>query len=168
LRILSKETGDPGLIFVDETEPILANRDFAMNFVKVGLQEGRKARQAYILAFQRAEAIKQVGMSELIRGQCQTGFFFRNPTANASDYDEWDLNPAELDFIFGKEFQGYPYAVLVKKYATGESAILDINMSSLGRYFNAYQSGNTDIRVLRQMKEKHGDNFLDFYLDAAR
>lgn len=168
LRMLSRETGDPCLIFIDETEPMLANPDFAKNFVKVGLQEGRKARQAYILAFQRAEAIKQAGMSELIRGQCQTGFFFRNPTANAADYDEWDLNPAELNFVLGKEFEGYPYAVLVKKYATGESAVLDINMNSLGRYFNAYQSGNTDIRALHRMKEKHGEDFLDPYLDLPR
>lgn len=168
LRMLSRETGDPCLIFIDETEPMLANRDFAMNFVKVGLQEGRKARQAYILAFQRPEAIKQAGMSELIRGQCQTGFFFRNTTANAADYDEWDLTPAELNFILGKEYEGHPYAVLVKKYASGESAVIDINMSSLGRYFNAYQSGNTDIRALRRMQEKHGDDFLQPYLDLPR
>lgn len=68
--MLSKETGDPALIFIDETEPMLANRDFAMNFVEVGLQGGRKARQAYFLAFQRPDAIKQASMSELIRGQC--------------------------------------------------------------------------------------------------
>jgi hypothetical protein len=50
-KMLSKETGDPGLIFMDETEPMLANKQFAMNFVKVGLQERGKAPQAYILAF---------------------------------------------------------------------------------------------------------------------
>lgn len=168
LRMLSKETGDPCLIFIDETEPMLANPEFAKSFVKVGLQEGRKARQAYVLAFQRPEAIKQAGMSELIRGQCQTGFFFRNPTALASDYDEWDLNPAELNFVLGKEFEGYPYAVLIKKYATGESAVIDINMSGLGNYFNAYQSGNSDIRMLNKMKEKHGEEFLQHYLNSPR
>lgn len=168
LRMLSKETGDPALIFIDETEPMLANRDFAMNFVKVGLQEGRKARQAYILAFQRPEAIKQAGMSELIRGQCQTGIFLRNPMADPADYSEWDLNPAEFAFIAGKEFVGNPYAILVKKYATGESVVLDFNMSGLGRYFNAFQSGNTDIRLLKQAQEKYGDSFLEPYLDMPR
>jgi type IV secretion/conjugal transfer VirB4 family ATPase len=168
LRMLSKETGDPALIFIDETEPMLANKDFAMNFVKVGLQEGRKARQAYILAFQRPEAIKQAGMSELIRGQCQTGIFLRNPMASPDDYSEWDLNPAEFAFICGKEYAERPYSILVKKYATGESVVLDINMSSLGRYFNAFQSGNTDIRLLKQAQEKHGENFLEHYLDAVR
>ena len=168
LRMLSKETGDPALIFIDETEPMLANREFAMNFVKVGLQEGRKARQAYILAFQRPEAIKQAGMSELIRGQCQTGIFLRNPMADPDDYSEWDLNPAEFAFICGKDFGANPYAVLVKKYATGESAVLDFNLSALGRHFNAFQSGNTDIRLLQAMKDKHGDAFLYPYLDAPR
>ncbi|PZR86532.1 MAG: hypothetical protein DI537_28385 [Stutzerimonas stutzeri] len=167
LRMLSKETGDPALIFIDETEPMLANREFAMNFVKVGLQEGRKARQAYILAFQRPEAIKQAGMSELVRGQCQTGIFLRNPMASPEDYSEWGLTPAEFSFIANRDSSN-PYAVLVKKYATGESVVLDFNLSSLGRYFNAFQSGNTDIRLLQAMKDKHGDNFLSHYLDAPR
>ncbi len=61
LRMLATETGDPALIFIDETEPMLQNPEFAKDFVKTGLQEGRKARQAYILAFQRVEAIKGAG-----------------------------------------------------------------------------------------------------------
>lgn len=42
LRMLSKETGDPALIFIDETEPMLANKDFAMNFVKSGCRRAEK------------------------------------------------------------------------------------------------------------------------------
>ncbi|MPR09533.1 VirB4 family type IV secretion system protein [Microvirga tunisiensis] len=168
LRMLADETGDPSLIFVDETEPMLANPKFAKDFVQVGLQEGRKKRQAYILAFQRAGAIKAAGISELIRTQCQTAYFFRNPTALASDYDEFDLNASELDFILGREFQNFPYAVLVKKFSTGESAVLDINLASIGKYFNAYQSGITNLRILRHMQEKHGDDFLEPYLNASR
>lgn len=168
LRMLSSETGDPALIFIDETEPMLQNPEFAKDFVRVGLQEGRKARQAYVLAFQRVEAIKAAGMSEMIRGQCKTAFFFRNPTALEDDFKEWDLNSAEIAFIQNKEFQNYPYAVLVKKYDTGESAIIDCDMKSLGRYFNAYQSGNTDQRLLAAAKERHGEHWLDAYLDMPR
>lgn len=168
LRMLSSETGDPALIFIDETEPMLQNKEFAKDFVRVGLQEGRKARQAYVLAFQRVEAIKAAGMSEMIRGQCKTAFFFRNPTALEDDFKEWDLNSAEIAFIQNKEFQNFPYAVLVKKYDTGESAIIDCDMKSLGRYFNAYQSGNTDQRALAAAKERHGDHWLDHYLDMPR
>ncbi len=107
-------------------------------------------------------------MSELIRGQCKTAFFFRNPSALEGDFDEWDLTSAEIAFIQNKEFQHVPYAVLVKKYDTGESAIIDCDMKSLGRYFNAYQSGIPDRRLLASAKEKHGENWLDPYLDMAR
>jgi hypothetical protein len=107
-------------------------------------------------------------MSELIRGQCQTGIFLCSQMASPEDYGEWDLNPAEFAFISGKEYVGAPYAVLVKKYATGESVVLDFNMASVGRYFNAFQSGNTDIRLLKQAQDKHREQFLEPYLDAAR
>jgi type IV secretion system protein VirB4 len=168
LKMLSQETGDPALIFIDETEPMLQNPEFAKDFVRTGLQEGRKARQAYILAFQRAEAIRATGMSEMIRGQCKTAFFFRNPAALAEDFTEWGLNTAEIAFIQNKDFQNYPYAVLVKKYETGESAIIDLDMKSLGRYFNGYQSGNTDRRLLAKAQAEFGDNWVDRYLDLPR
>lgn len=168
LQMLSQETGDPALIFIDETEPMLQNPEFAKQFVRTGLQEGRKARQAYILAFQRVEAIKATGMSEMIRGQCKTAFFFRNPTAMPEDFAEWDLNTAEIEFIQNKDFQNYPYAVLVKKYDTGESAIVDLDMKSLGRYFNGFQSGNTDQRAMRKAQADFGENWLEHYLDMPR
>lgn len=75
---------------------------------------------------------------------------------------------AEFAFICGKEYAERNYAILFKKYATGESVLLDINMSSIGRYFNAFQSGNTDIRLLKQAQEKHGEDFLEAYLDMPR
>lgn len=39
-------------------------------------------------------------------------------------------------------------------------------MSSLGRTFNAFRSGNTDVRLQQAIKDKHGENFLYPYLDA--
>lgn len=168
IRMISKETGDPTLIFIDETQPMLQNRKFADDFVRTGLQEGRKIRQCYVLAFQTAEAIRTAGMSEVIRGQCQTAFFFRNPTAQAADYDDWRLTPSELAFVLGKEFAGYPFAVLIKKYASQQSAIVDISLSSLGHYFNAYQSGSPDVRLLSHMQSLHADAFLEPFLLAPR
>ncbi|WP_114944365.1 hypothetical protein [Microvirga calopogonii] len=169
IRSNATTTGSPSLVFVDETEPMLQNELFRNNFVKVGLQEARKLRQAYILAFQRPEAIKATGMSELIRGQCQTVFFYRNRNAKPEDYDDWGLNESELAFVLGKDFAGpeHKYAVLVKKYSTGQSAILDINLSVLGRYLKVFSSGRPAVIELTKAIEKYGkDAFLEPYLNG--
>lgn len=78
------------------------------------------------------------------------------------------LHPPEFAFIAGKELIGNPYAILVKKCATGESVVLDFNISGLGRYFNTFQSDNTDIRLHKQAHDKYGDGFLKPYLDMPR
>jgi hypothetical protein len=43
----------------------------------------------------------------------------RPETALPSHYDEWDLNPAELSLIKGKELENDLYAGLGKKHAMG-------------------------------------------------
>ena len=47
------ETGVPALIMIDETAPMLKNQMFK-DYFEIGLQEGRKKRQAYLCAFQQA------------------------------------------------------------------------------------------------------------------
>jgi hypothetical protein len=57
---------------------------------------------------------------------------FDAPDALPSDYDEWDLNPAELPLITGKELEHDLDAGLGKKHAMGESAVLAIKMLGSG------------------------------------
>jgi hypothetical protein len=60
----------------------------------------------------------------------------RPATALPSHYGEWDLNPAELSLIIGKELEHDLYAGLGKKHAMGESAVLAIKMLGFGCSFN--------------------------------
>jgi len=92
INTISVSTGNPSLIMIDETAPMLQNKMFRDNFI-VGLQEGRKNRQAYMVSFQRANVLDKLGIGDVVRGQAQTVMFFRNPAANESDYENWNLNP---------------------------------------------------------------------------
>ncbi len=85
IQIETGETGVPSLIMIDETAPMLKHPMFRDYFI-IGLQEGRKKRQAYLCAFQQPNVIDKLGVGEVIRGQCQTVMFFRNPQAMPEDY----------------------------------------------------------------------------------
>lgn len=74
IHSVSGDTGDPSLIMIDETAPMLKHPMFRDQFV-IGLQEGRKKRQAYLCAFQQPNIVDSLGMGEVIRGQCQTVIF---------------------------------------------------------------------------------------------
>ncbi len=159
------ETGVPSLIMIDETAPMLKHPMFR-DYFAIGLQEGRKKRQAYLCAFQQPNIIDKLGVGEVIRGQCQTVIFFRNPQAMPEDYVNWNLTTAETDFIFGKSYRDFPYAILLSRPATGESVILDVDLSGLGPYLRLYNSGRKNVLLVEELIKEYGEeNFVTKYLN---
>jgi len=159
------ETGVPSLIMIDETAPMLKHPMFRDYFI-IGLQEGRKKRQSYLCAFQQPNVIDKLGVGEVIRGQCQTVIFFRNPQARLEDYVNWNLTQNEMDFIFGKTYRDFPYAILLSRPATGESVILDVNLGGLGPYLRLYNSSRKNVLLVEQLIKEYGeDNFVTKYLN---
>ena len=166
-RILADAKGDPRLIFIDETEPLLRNQGFQHRYRKL-LQEGRKERQVIISCFQRPSAPADLGLGDVIRGQCPTIFFFRNPQAQPEDYEDWRLSERELKFIRGETHKRKRYAVLVKRYTEqGESVILDTDLSRLGPLMKIYHSGRKEVELMNRMRAEYGPDALAQYLVAA-
>jgi type IV secretion system protein VirB4 len=167
IQATTGETGDPSLIMIDETAPMLKHPMFRDNFI-VGLQEGRKKRQAYLCAFQQPNIVDSLGLGEVIRGQCQTVIFFRNPQAMEEDYANWKLTPREMDFIFGRSFKEFPYAILLAKPSIGESVILDVNLGGLGPYLKLYSSGRKHVLLAEELANEYGESaFVEKFLELA-
>ncbi len=168
IQTLSTVMGTPSLIMIDETAPMLEHPMFKDSFI-VGLREGRKKRQAYLCAFQQPRFLDDNGLGDVIRGQCQTVIFFRNPQANPSDYATWNLTPREMNFILGKEFADRKYAILVSRPAIHESVILDVDLSGLGSLLKIYSSGNKSVilaeRLAKQVQDT--DALVQAYLEQA-
>ena len=168
IHVQASATGKPSLIMIDETAPMLEHPMFKEQFI-VGLREGRKKRQAFLCAFQQPRFLDDNGLGDVIRGQCQTVIFFRNPQANPSDYATWNLTPREMNFILGKEFADRKYAILVSRPAIHESVILDVDLSGLGPYLKVYSSGNKNVLLAEQLAKQLNDTdaLVRAYLDRA-
>jgi type IV secretion system protein VirB4 len=161
--------GNPSLIMIDETAPMLENKMFRDNFI-VGLQEGRKNRQAYMVAFQRANVLDKLGIGDVVRGQAQTVLFFRNPGADANDYQYWNLNPLEMAFIRDKAYPNLKRAVLLSRPVNGESVILSTELGGLGNLLRLFESGRSSVLLAEDLYKQYGNTFVDEYLrkqDAA-
>ncbi len=156
IHTLATANGTPSLIMIDETAPMLEHPMFKESFI-VGLREGRKKRQAFLCAFQQPRFLDDNGLGDVIRGQCQTVIFFRNPQANPSDYATWNLTPREMNFILGKEFADRKYAILVSRPAIHESVILDVDLSGLGPYLRVYSSGNKNVLLAEKLASQIQD-----------
>ena len=155
--------GNPSLIMIDETAPMLENKMFRDNFI-AGLQEGRKNRQAYMAAFQRANVLDKLGIGDVVRGQAQTVLFFRNPAADANDYAHWNLNPLEMAFIQGKAYPNLKRAVLLSRPVTGESVILNTELGGLGNMLRLLESGRSSVLLAEELYKMYGTNFVSEYL----
>ena len=169
IHTVAAAQGTPSMIMIDETAPMLEHPMFKESFI-VGLREGRKKRQAFLCAFQQPNFLEEHNLGDVIRGQCQTVIFFRNPQATEKDYASWNLSPREMNFILGKEFADRKYAILVSRPSVHESVILDVNLSGLGPYLKVYSSGNKHVLLAEQLKAQFGDDqaaFLRAYLDKA-
>jgi len=160
------EANAPAFIFIDETEPMLRNPQFRTYYLTM-LQEYRKRGAAVISAFQRPEAIAQAGMSEAIRGQCQTMFFFPNPQAKAEDYADWSLTDSEWAYIKGSLplSRRLPRSVLVKR-AGGESVVLDTDLSPLGPTLRVFASGRDSVSLAGELQRRFGPDWVEHYLAA--
>lgn len=155
--------GNPSLIMIDETAPMLENKMFRDNFI-TGLQEGRKNRQAYMVAFQRANVLDKLGIGDVVRGQAQTVLFFRNPAADANDYAHWNLNPLETAFIQGKAYPNLKRAVLLSRPVNGESVILNTELGGLGNLLKLFESGRSSVLLAEELYKTYGNNFVAEYL----
>ena len=156
--------GNPSLIMIDETAPMLENKMFRDNFI-AGLQEGRKNRQAYMVAFQRANVLDKLGIGDVVRGQAQTVLFFRNPAADAADYAHWNLNPLEMAFIQGKAYPNLKRAVLLSRPVNGESVILNTELGGLGNLLRLFESGRSSVLLAEELYKMYGTNFVSKYLE---
>jgi type IV secretion system protein VirB4 len=155
----------PALIFIDETEPVVRHPMFRQFFLQM-LQEYRKKGAAVISAFQRPEAIAAAGLGEAIRGQAQTTFFLPNPQAKESEYADWGLTDREMDFIKGRlsVSRRLRRAILVKR-ATGESVILDVDLSPLGPLLKVFRSDEPSKQEAELCMRKYGADWLRQYLE---
>ena len=155
--------GNPSLIMIDETAPMLENKMFRDNFI-TGLQEGRKNRQAYMVAFQRANVLDKLGIGDVVRGQAQTIMFFRNPAADAADYEHWNLNPLEMAFIQGKAYPNLKRAVLLSRPVNNESVILNTELGGLGNLLRLFESGRSSVLLAEELYNQFGSALVAEYL----
>lgn len=165
IRNTMKRHNAPGFIFIDETEPLLRDPNFKKLFA-ISLQEFRKIRGVVISVFQRPEAIREAGVSQLVRQQSGTYYLFQNPGARASDYGEFELSERELAFVLGQSgiAKKAKRSILIKRPLTQESVIVDVDLSSLGPHLKIFSSSSSDVSLVSELYEKLDGKWIERYL----
>ena len=91
-------------------------------------------------------------------------YFFRNPSADISDYEKWNLNPLEMAFIQGKAYPNLKRAVLLMRRQNQESVILNTELGGLGNLLHLFESGRKSVLLAEELYKNYGDSFVAEYL----
>jgi type IV secretion system protein VirB4 len=169
------ETDSKGFIFIDETEPMIkAERPGdpeprMAKFLRIFLQESRKIGCVTATVFQRPDALDDLPLGQALRTQVATWFLFQNPAAQPQDYKNYSLNERELAFVMGtsKLAKSMPRSVLIKRPNTGESVVLDIDMSGLGPKLKLLSSSAEDLSTVKRLFNMHGEKWIEEYIDES-
>lgn len=167
IRQTMRDNRSPGLIVIDETEPLLRNEHFRRIFF-IMLQEFRKLGGVVISVFQRPEAISAQGISELVRQQSGTYYLFQNRGASEQDYREFGLTDREVSFILGdaQPARKVDRGLLVKHPHGGDSVILDIDLRPIGKYLNVFSSTRSDVARVNDLQKQYPQSWLHHYIDG--
>lgn len=157
-----------GLIFIDETEPLVRDPLFRSVYL-VLLQEFRKINGAVISVFQRPEALRSVDIAQAVRQQSGVYYLWPNPGAAADDYEDFDLNDREMAFILGKSNlnETLKRGLLIKRPALRKSVVIDTDLASLGPYLQIFSSSTHDVQRASECQEKNPNAWIDDYLRIA-
>jgi type IV secretion system protein VirB4 len=149
-------------IFIDEAANLLQNEGFRTS-VKEMFREYRKLNGMVGLAFQDPSALHASEIASAVIENVSTLIFFPNTLGKKQDYEPFNLNDEQLEFILSGCATGNNRRVLLVKReaSTGfeESVILNIDLSHLGDALRFYRSGPDAVEHLKHIQDQWGDQW---------
>lgn len=151
LYLIAKERGRYA-VFVDELPKYLGSPLFVPK-VEMMLQEIRKTDGIFIGAVQDAGAIFNHPSKDKFRANIGTYLLFPEPGADEKYYmGDLRLNRTEFDWIRKPHHR----EIMVKRKG-GESVILNIDLSPLGRYLKVFDSSANSTKKMESLRRKTND-----------
>ncbi len=152
-RLLQAARTDGGyIVFLDEMANYLKSSVFTPK-VEMLLQEIRKTDGVLVGAVQDAGTILDHEIAPKILNNTETYILFSEPRAQEKHYIE-GLGLNEREFIWLKE--DHPRHILVKR-KSGESVILNVDLSSLNGYLKIFNSDASEVKRLNDFRKAGGD-----------
>jgi ComB4 competence protein len=163
------ETDTPNIMFFDESPRYFQNPRFAVEMIR-SLQEVRKKRSVVILAAQHPSNYTSLpdDMGAKVIANMANLIIYPDTSATKAHYiDFLGLNEAEFKWVKeGKKDDSYQ--VLFKRVRTGESVILDVDLSRLNngdqKLLKAFNTNNRAVLELEKLKAEHPTTWKQRYL----
>jgi type IV secretion/conjugal transfer VirB4 family ATPase len=160
-KLLIQARGKGGYaVFVDELPRYLANPGFAPK-IDMMLQELRKTDGVFIGAAQSADSIINSNSADKFLTNVETYLLFPEPRARREHFRGEGLRLNDQEYLWLTQTHR-PREVLLKR-KSGESTVLNVDLSSLGEFLKVFDSSSDAVNSLNQLRRERHD-WQDAYL----
>ncbi|WDL70580.1 AAA family ATPase [Helicobacter winghamensis] len=165
LKNVSKNSGKGFFIFIDELKDYLLEETMRESILEAIL-EIRKINGIIMMAVQNLDFFNEIPKSQSFIDNMSNFIIF--PTTDESVLENLkikaQLTGGEIDFL--RKTQISERKILFKQKRLNKSAILDVDLSSLGRYLNTFSSEALDVNRMMDLKRFHADRWRELYLQG--
>lgn len=154
-KLLIQARGKGGYaVFVDELPRYLANAAFAPK-IDMMLQELRKTDGVFIGAAQSIDSVINSPSADKFLTNIETYLLFPEPRARREHFLSEGLRLNDQEYLWLTQTHR-PREVLVKR-KSGESTVLNVDLSPLGEFINVFNSGADAVAKLNQLRRERHD-----------
>lgn len=163
---LLNENPAPNIILIDEFQKYARVKDFASNII-YRLEEQRKKNGILIGCTQQPSTLLKSSYIDKDKFLSNIGtlILFPNSRASEADYKELGLNDNEFAFIKTTENSASSRKALIKQ-TEGKSSIINIDLSSLGKYIHCFSSSAENVKLMEKLQES--PDWINQFLKEAK
>lgn len=153
-------------IFVDELRDYLNHPDMADRITEAIL-EIRKRDGVFIGAVQNLDFFKEFSNSSSFLSNMENHIIFptNSPDALKAMHEQFSLRSEEIAFL--ENTQSIEYKILFQNKTRKESAILDINLTRLGKYLKIFNSSASAVEFLNRCQREFKEHWREAYLGGS-
>lgn len=153
--------------FIDELKDFLLDENMRESILEAIL-EVRKIGGVMCMGFQNLSFFDDIPKGASFLENIANYIIF--PTTNAQTLENMEkklnLTPTEIKFL--KEAGQNSRQVLLKMNLRNESAILDVDLSRLGKHLRVFSSSSDNVMLMRELKELYPNDWRSMYLDNQK
>ena len=150
---MSEELDKDFFVFWDELKDYLTNTDSAEIILEQKL-EVRKTGGVITEAVQNLDFFDILPNKDSYLDNIAHFIIFptKNPKVLKRLEEELNLSFQEIEFLRNSD-PTLTHEILLKNQQTGESIFLNIDLSSLGKYLNVFNSDSSEVKRMKKLKE---------------
>lgn len=162
LKMTISQTAAPSIVVIDEIPDYLANVDFGKKVVEIILEIRKKDGIAILMGQSLSLFLDTEAGRKIIGSSIANLILFPDTSIKEDTKKILNLTSEEFNYIKTQTNKRKP---LLKRVNTGGSVQLNVDLSSLGKLLNIFNSSTTAVLKLERLKKKFPTEWKERYLN---